>query len=112
VATSARKENRWKKSVYAANDAISDRMREVEAAFMVRGPRPVAAPPIPNHTRSQVRAWMRSNSEGFDTATAIAEAANAALRLPAEAMDDDGHWVWEEALDAIDQVRLPPTVNR
>jgi hypothetical protein len=45
---------------------------------------------------------MRRNVEGFESATELAEAANAALSLPAGAMDDDGHWVWEEALSAID----------
>jgi hypothetical protein len=47
---------------------------------------------------------MRRNAEGFETATELAEAANAALRLPPEAMDDEGHWVWEEALSALEWV--------
>ena len=47
---------------------------------------------------------MRRNAEGFETATELAEAANAAMRLPPEAMDDEGHWVWEEALSALEWV--------
>ena len=69
MATSARKENRWKRIVQAANDAEN---------------------------------WMRRNAQEFETATELAEAANAALRLPPDAMDDECHWVWEEALSALE----------
>lgn len=102
MATSARKENRWKKAVYSANDEADKRQREAEAMFMERGPRPVAAPTAPNATWRQARSWMRHNVEGFDSATELAEAANAALDLPPGAMDDEGHWVWEEALSALE----------
>ena len=44
---------------------------------------------------------MRAAAEDYDTATALAEGANAALELPAGAMDDDSHWIWEEAIKAI-----------
>lgn len=102
MATSVRKENRWKQTVYAANDEITRRQREAEAACLVRGPRPAIVPPPPNATRRQVRNWMRRNVEGFESATELAEAANAALDLPPGAMDDEGHWVWEEALSALE----------
>ena len=101
---SVRQEHRYKKLVISQGRVATDRQREVEAACMVRGPRPAAVPPPPNHARRQVRSWMRRNAEGFDTATELAEAANAALRLPPEAMDDEGHWVWEEALSALEWV--------
>ena len=107
MATSARKENRWKRIVQAANDAESDRRREVEAARMVRGPRHTVAPPLPNHTQKDVRHWMRRNAQEFETATELAEAANAALRLPPGAMDDECHWVWEEALSARERIARP-----
>lgn len=102
MATSARKENRWKQTVYAANDEISRRRREAEAMFMERGPRPLTVPPQPNATRRQVRSWMRRNADDFESATELAEAANAALDLPTGAMDEEGHWVWEEALAALE----------
>lgn len=102
MATSVRKENRWRRSTYAANDAASDRQREVEAACMVRGTRPVAVPPKPSATRRQVRSWMRWNAHDYDDPTHLAEGANAALDLPNGAMDDDTHWVWEEALSALE----------
>ena len=103
MATSVRKENRWKRNAQAANDAKSDLRREVESACLVRGPRPALVPPPPNHTRRQVRSWMRRNADdGFETATELAEAANAAMRLTPGAMDDEGHWVWEEAISALE----------
>ena len=107
MATSARKENRWKRNVQAANDAESDRRREVEAACMVRGPRPAVVLPLPSSTRRDARNWMRRNAEEFETATELAEAANAALRLPPGAMDDECHWVWEEALSALEWIERP-----
>ena len=51
-------------------------------------------------SRRQVRSWMRNNADGFDSATQFAEAANAAIDLPPDAMNDDTHWVWEEAVSA------------
>lgn len=47
---------------------------------------------------------MRQNAQDFDAATQLAEAANVALDLPYDAMDDETHWVWEEALDALEWV--------
>ena len=102
MTTSARKENRWKKTLYATHDEIARRQREAEAACLVRGTRPAIVPPPPSATRRQVRNWMRRNVEGFETATELAEAANAALDLPTGAMDDECHWVWEEALSALE----------
>jgi len=105
MATSVKKENRWKRQLQASNDADSDSRCEVEAAFLVRGTRTAPVPSPQNHTRKQVRNWMRRNvGDGFETATELAEAANAALRLPPDSMDDDGHWVWEEAMLALELV--------
>ena len=101
---SVQQEHRYRKLVISHGRVATDRQREVEAACMVRGPRPAIVPPPPNHARRQVRSWMRRNAEGFETATELAEAANAALRLPPEAMDDEGHWVWEEALSALEWI--------
>ena len=99
---SVKQENRYRKWVIETGRAVTDRQREIEAATMERKPRPVAVPPKPNANRRQVRAWMRHNAQDFDTATQLAEAANAALCLPPDAMDDETHWVWEEALSAIE----------
>lgn len=51
-------------------------------------------------TRNQVKAWMQRNSENYENATELAEAANVALELPNGAMDDETHWIWDEALEA------------
>ena len=53
-------------------------------------------------SRRQVRNWMRLNAEDYETETALAEAANIALTLPCGAMYDPDHWVWDEALNALE----------
>jgi len=45
---------------------------------------------------------MRHNAEHYETATELAEAANAVFRLPDGGLDDETHWVWDEAAEAID----------
>lgn len=100
--TSVAQENRWKRTVKETLYRRSDALRNQEAAFMDRKARPAVTPPLENHSRMQVRAWMRRNACEYENATCLAEAANAALRLPFGAMDDDAHWVWEESLSAID----------
>lgn len=97
-----KQENRYKRLVISRGMVAADRRILVEAMRMERGPRPALAPPQPNASRRQVRSWMRRNADGFETATELVEAANAAMRLPPEAMDDGGHWVWEEALSELD----------
>jgi len=99
---SVKQEHRYQKLVIAQGRDTTDRQREIEAAFMVRGSRPAAKPPSSSHTRRQARSWMRRNVEEFETATELAEAANVALRLPPGAMDDETHWVWEEAFAAFE----------
>ena len=101
MSTSARKENRWKKNTQAANDEIDRRRRCIEAMFMERKPRLNVVAPPPSANRRQVRSWMRNNADGYECATNLAEAANAVLDLPDGAMDDETHWVWEEAALAI-----------
>lgn len=109
---SVRQEHRYRKLVIAQGRVATDRQRLAEAMFMERGPRQAITPPPPNASRRQACSWMRRNAEGFETATELAEAANAALRLPHEAMDDEGHWVWEEALSALEWVgRIVTTEN-
>lgn len=97
MSTSARKENRWRKTVYAANDEASQRQREHEAATMVRGVRLLPVLPAPNATRKQVRSWMRRNAAVYKCSTRLVEAANVEFELPDGAMDDGQHWVWVES---------------
>lgn len=94
---SVRQENRYRKLVIERGREALDRQREAEAMHMTRGPRMPAIPPAPVATRSQVRAWMRCNADEYDGATQLAEAANVEFDLPGEGLDDETHWVWDEA---------------
>lgn len=104
---SVKQENRYRKLVINQGRASADRQREIEAAFMPRQPR-IPAPPATATvaSRAQVRAWMRREASAYDTATALAEAANIALDLPPGAMDDETHWVWEEAMQAVERISV------
>lgn len=108
---SVRQEHRYQKLVIEQGNVITDIAREIEAATMVRKPRVAVTLPEPSATRRQCRSWMRRNAQDFECATSLAEAANAVLDLPHGAMDDDGHWVWEEAANALDWAENQPTKN-
>jgi hypothetical protein len=101
---SVRQENRYKKLIISQGREITDRQREIEAAFMVRTPRKSIMPPTPYACRRDVRAWMRNNAEHYETATEIVEAANIIFRLPDDCLDDETHWIWDDAVDAVDAI--------
>lgn len=92
-------ENRCKRRLIEQGNAVTDARRIIEAATMVRKPRLPVAPPaaITLPSRRAVRSWMRNNAAEYETATALAEGANAALDLPQNWLDDEAHWVWDEA---------------
>lgn len=96
MATSVRKENRWKRTLRAIND------EKQKPVIVIRNPRPAVPPPIPSATRQQVRRWMRNNASEYDNATALAEAANVEFLLPGNGLDDECHWIWEEAARYFD----------
>lgn len=98
---SVRQENRWRRTLQENNDRVSDRQREIEAAFMERKERKESVKPAPFASRRQVRSWMRANSDEYESMTELAEAANAALRIQDGALDDEAHWIWDEAYEAI-----------
>lgn len=99
---SVKQENRWRRTLHLSSQTENDRKREIEAAFMERGPRPPAVKPtFDTARRRDVRAWMRHNAHDYETATALAEAANAVFRLPGDGLDDETHWVWDEAAEAF-----------
>lgn len=59
--------------------------------------------PLPAATRRRdVRAWMRRNADQYETATHLAEGANVIFRFPDDCLDDENHWVWDEAVEAIE----------
>jgi len=104
VATTVKQENRYSAMVKRQADAVCDERRIMEILSRPRAPR---APTHRNHsttaTRKQVRSWMRRNAEQYDYClTMLTEAANVALELPAGAMDDGDHWIWDEAYDACE----------
>ncbi len=105
---SVRQEHRYAKLVIETSRAIDDRRREIEAATMVRGPTKPSIPPKKSASRREVRSWMRRNAHEYECATMLAEAANAALDLPPGAMDDEVHWIWDEAVDAIEWADSKP----
>ena len=98
---SVRQENRWRRTLQAMNTLVSDRAREIEAAFMERKDRKESVKPEPFASRRQVRSWMRSNADDYESMTELAEAANAVLRIQDGALDDESHWIWDEAYEAM-----------
>ena len=89
--------------MHLENQRRNDIRREIEAATMVRGPRPPTIRPVTDGARRRdVRAWMRANARDYATATALAEGANAIFRLPGNGLDDETHWVWDEAAAAAE----------
>lgn len=101
---SARQENRWKRTLQTESSRSEDIRREIEAAHMARAPRPNTPmiPAVRSATRQQCRAWMCRNAADYEGPTQLAEAANCEIDLPAGAMDDETHWIWDEALRAFE----------
>ena len=50
-------------------------------------------------SRSAVRAWMKLNVGLSRTTTELAEQAVDFLDLPQEWLDDETHWIWDEAAE-------------
>lgn len=94
-------EDRIKHMTQGANDEADKLRREIEAAFMPR-PARLQVVPVQNvvASRRQVRSWMRRNVHDYENATFLAEAANVEFELPGNGLDDETHWVWDEAQDA------------
>lgn len=55
--------------------------------------------------RRDVRLWMQHNACRYSTATELAEAADDVFRLPNGGLDNETHWVWDEAVEAIDDAQ-------
>ena len=101
---SVKQENRWRRKLHLESQRLNDLKRQIEAASMERGPRPAAIKPVNDGARRRdVRAWMRANAHQYETATALAEAANTVFRLPGDGLDDETHWVWDEAAEAVEE---------
>ena len=103
MATSARKENRWRRQIQETNDRAGKLVREIEAANMIRAPRKPVIPPDSPASRRRVRSWMLANAGEYDGPTQLAEAANVEFCLPGDGLNDETHWVWDEAADAYQE---------
>lgn len=95
-------ENRIRKRMIEDGQRRCDVMREIEAAHMIRAPRKPSVPPPAAARRRDVRRWMQHNAADYNTATELAEAANAIFRLPDGGLDSETHWVWDEAAEAVE----------
>ena len=103
---SVRQENRWRATLSRIGSERNDLIRQIEAAHLKRIARPAAAPPrLKRASRLSVRRWMRGNAMDYEFATTLAEAANVIFELPGAGLDDETHWVWDEAADALDWAR-------
>ena len=99
---SAAAEARWKQKIQRESNERNRLLREVEAAHMQRGPRmPVQPPKSTTATKAQVRRFMRLHASEYETATALAEAANCEFELPGDGLDDQAHWVWDMAAEEV-----------
>lgn len=103
--TTVKQENRYAAMVKSQADAVCDERRIMETLASQRTPRaPTQRNQSTTATRKQVRSWMRINAEHYEyCSTHLAEAANVALDLPAGAMDDGDHWIWDEAYEACEE---------
>ncbi|MGK9453200.1 hypothetical protein ACSSZE_18410 [Acidithiobacillus caldus] len=98
----AKQENRYRRSVIESGRLRDDRIREMEAMHWPRGGRPARRDvDAQTASRLEVRRWMRAVAEDYETATELAEAAGEQFRLPGQGLDDETHWVWDEALVAV-----------
>ena len=99
---SARSEARWKTKGQSENNQRYALMGMMEGLVLTRKTRDIIVPPLRNHSKAYVRQWMVVNADDYDNGTQIAEAANIALNLPDAWMDDETHWIWEMALEAME----------
>ncbi len=60
----------------------------------------VACPPN-TATRQQVRRWMRSAVGYYENASLLVEAADEEFKLPDGGLNNETHWIWDEAVDAV-----------
>jgi len=93
----ARSEARWKRRCIERAQARNGRARQREVLRSWRAARaptpPVGGPP----SRRVVRAWMR-RADCDEGATVLAQTAAYEMDLPEHWLDDETHWLWDEAL--------------
>lgn len=101
---SVQSEQRWKRRGQRENNEQAALAGMIAGLGLPRSPRVVVATTTRNHTRAYVRQWMTAHAAEYDGGcTSLAEGANAALRLPVDCLDDETHWIWDEAFRAIER---------
>ena len=100
---SVQSEQRWKRRGQRENNEQAALAGMIAGLGLPRSPRVAAATTTRNHTRAYVRQWMVANIHEVDNYTLLAEAAADKLDLPQEWLDDETHWIWDEALLAIER---------
>jgi hypothetical protein len=99
---SVRQENRYKTQSIASFHQVGTLAGQNEALRRASRQPGQQVKTSDTATRRQVRNWLRLNAVDYEGATALAEAANTALSLPSGALDDPDHWIWDEALSALE----------
>jgi hypothetical protein len=99
---SAKHENRYKQNSMATLRERNQRIAEIESLSLQRHSNSFHAAKLAQlaNTRN-VRAWMQANSSDYETATQLAEAAAANFKFAGDPLDDETHWIWDLALDAL-----------
>ena len=98
----AKKEIRDRKRIIEEGRCITDIKRQIEALHLVRNPRLEPVRQLQSARRRDVRRWMRNNYSDYETATQLAEAANAVHRIDGNPLADETHWIWDEAIEAFE----------
>jgi hypothetical protein len=98
----AKQENRYKQNSMATLRERNQKIAEIESLSLQRHPNPSHAAKLAELTNMRsVRAWMQASSGDYETATQLAEAAAANFKFAGDPLDDETHWIWGLALDAL-----------
>lgn len=99
----AAKENRYRRMIDRDWQARNRRRMDQEAMMISREPRPARrdAPKGDGVTKREIVRWMRIHASEYEDETRLCEAANAIFRIPGLGLDDETHWIWEEAFKAF-----------
>ena len=58
--------------------------------------------PMTQNKIAAILNWMYANRHEYDSATKLVEDTNIIFGLPDEWMDDETHWVWDIAVNSLE----------